>query len=85
MSPEEYFNHYFPSSHWSCRMILPFHLELVFILEIKMVCRPEDWNENNHFALKIPEQYRKELINMLTFGFSIKESYDLLKETYKFL
>ena len=84
MSPEEYFNEYFPPNNWNCRNIPQFHLDIIFRFDIESVCRPDDWKTNNTLAWITPLNYRQELINMVAFGFTLKEAYDLLKEAYNF-
>ncbi len=82
--PDDFFNKNFSDKFLRCRCTVSTKPLRDFYTELQKVCTPDDWNKNNCFAVLLPELYRNELIKMVAFGFSIRESYDLLKETYKF-
>ncbi|MBU4536970.1 MAG: hypothetical protein L6264_07390 [Weeksellaceae bacterium] len=82
-SPEDFFHKFYTNGAGRCRCVT-FHLDLVINQEIKTVCNPQDWRENGFFFFLLPKVFREDLRQMLIVGFTIKEAYDLLKETYNF-
>ncbi|MBP1165068.1 hypothetical protein JOE44_001952 [Chryseobacterium sp. PvR013] len=52
--------------------------------ELKKVCKSLDLEENEDYFFKTPDEYNKEFINLVTVGCTLKQAYELLKETYNF-
>lgn len=84
---EDFFNKYYSSVIGRCKgktYLLNFHLDLLYSQEIKKLCTPGDWNNYGFIINLIPKERRNDLQGMLIVGFSLKDAYDTLKETYNF-
>ena len=51
--------------------------------ELQKVSDPADLEENEHFFFEIPDEFNTEFINLVIVGCSVKQAYEILKETYK--
>lgn len=56
----------------------------ILLLELKMVTPPEQFPQAEKLIQLIPEDYKKEFINMVAFGFEVEKSFLYLKTTYEF-
>lgn len=52
--------------------------------ELKKVCDPFDLEKNEEFFFMVPDEYNQEFINLVKVGCSIKQAYEIIKETYEF-
>lgn len=66
-----------------------FHVEFYKSLsekyqQLKLVAIPDDLTENIDYFYNLPEEYDEQFIRAVTQGLSLKEAFELLKETYNF-
>ena len=52
--------------------------------ELIKVADPTDLKENEHFFFEIPDEHNTEFINLVIVGCTMKQAFEILKETYKF-
>jgi hypothetical protein len=53
-------------------------------MELQKVAIPEDLMENEDFFFNLPDEYNTDFINLVITGLTLKQSYEMLKETYEF-
>lgn len=52
--------------------------------DLQKVSDPEDFANNEHLFFKVPDELNADFVNLVTVGSSLKQAYEILKDTYKF-
>ena len=83
----DFFNEYYFNNLGRCKgknMRLNFHLDYLYIQQVKEITSKEDFDNYGFLINVIPDERREDMIGLLKAGFKLKEAFDTLKETYKF-